>query len=53
MKGEALFHEMNDLVLKDNPSVRGTWAGFKVRLDDHHVAANTLDPIDGDETDYL
>jgi hypothetical protein len=53
VKGEALFHEMNDLVLKDNPSIRGTWAGSKVRLDDHHVAANTLDPLDGDEADYL
>lgn len=53
VKGEALFHEMNDLVLKDNPSVRGTWAGFKVRLDDHHGTLNQLDPIDGDENDYL
>lgn len=53
VKGEALFHEMNKLVLKDNPSIKGKWAGFKVRLDDHHVAANTLNPEDGDEADYL
>lgn len=52
VKGEALFDEMNALVLKDNPSIRGTWAGFKVRLDDHHVAANTLNPLDGDEAAY-
>jgi hypothetical protein len=53
VKGEALWHQMNDLVLEDNPSIQGTWAGFKVRLDDHHVAGNTLNPEDGDEQDYL
>lgn len=55
VKGEALFHEMNKLVLKDNPSIKGKWAGFKVRLDDHMAvdSANVLNPEDGDEADYL
>jgi len=33
VKGEALWHEMQDLVLDDNPSVKGTWHDFKVKLD--------------------
>jgi len=53
VKGEALWNQMNQLVLEDNPSIAGKWHGFKVRLDDHHVAANTLNPEDGDEADYL
>ncbi|AXH78999.1 MAG: hypothetical protein [Circular genetic element sp.] len=53
VKGHALWNQMNQLVLDDNPSVQGKWAGFKVRLDDHMVAANTLSPEDGDESDYL
>jgi hypothetical protein len=52
-KGEALWHQMNELVLDDNPSIEGTWAGFRVRLDDHMVSGNTLNPEDGDEADYL
>ncbi len=52
-KGEALWHQMNELVLEDNPSIAGTWAGFRVRLDDHMVSTNTLNPEDGDEADYL
>jgi len=32
-KGEALWDEMQDLVLDDNPSVKGRWHDFKVKLD--------------------
>ena len=32
-KGKALWREMQDLVLKDNPSVAGTWHDYKVKLD--------------------
>lgn len=53
VKGHALWNQMNQLVLDDNPSIKGKWAGFKVRLDDHMVALNTLNPEDGDEADYL
>lgn len=32
-KGEALWNEMNDLVLHDNPSIKGKWHDYKVYLD--------------------
>jgi len=47
-KGKALWNQMNRLVLADNPSIKGTWADFKVRLDDHHQAAGNADVLDGD-----
>jgi hypothetical protein len=53
VKGHALWNEMNRNVLEDNPSIAGKWHGYKVRLDDHHVDANQLNPEDGDEADYL
>lgn len=53
VKGKALWNQMNELVLEDNPSIEGKWAGFKVKLDDHMGAVNTLNPEDGDEADYL
>ncbi len=34
VKSKALWNEMNQLVLEDNPSVRGKWADYKVYLDD-------------------
>lgn len=46
VKGEALWNEMNQLVLEDNPSVAGTWADYKVYLDNNHVAAGAnLQPV--------
>ena len=47
-KGKALHKEMQNLVLKDNPSVAGKWSDFKVYLDDHHKTVGTLAPLDGD-----
>jgi len=47
-KGKALWNQMNKLVLADNPSIKGTWADFKVRLDDHHEAAGNAVVRDGD-----
>ena len=47
-KGKALWNQMNRLVLKDNPSIKGTWHDFKVRLDDHHQAAGNAVVVDGD-----
>lgn len=53
VKGHALWNQMNQLVLDDNPSIAGKWHGFKVRLDDHMTNLNTLNVEDGDEADYL
>jgi len=33
IKGRALWDEMQDLVLDDNPSVKGRWHDFKCKLD--------------------
>ncbi len=53
-KSHALHTEMQDLVLDDNPSVKGTWAEFKVFLDGEHRnavngagAPGNLQPFDG------
>lgn len=51
-KGKALWNDMNRLVLDDNPSIKGKWADFKVYLDDHHKAAGSLAPLDGDGVPY-
>ena len=48
VKGEAMWHEMNQLVLEDNPSIMGRWAGFRLRMSTSMVVANTLDPLAGD-----
>jgi len=48
IKAKALWNQMNALVLKDNPSIKGTWHDFKVRLDDHMQAAGTQTVLDGD-----
>lgn len=51
VKGHALWNNMNQLVLEDNPSIEGKWADFKVLLDPAHYAAaaagTTLQAIDG------
>ena len=56
VKGHALWHEMNELVLEDNPSIQGKWHDFKVYLDDAHFnagSANNLKPVDQSLTAYL
>ena len=46
VKGKALWDEMNQLVLEDNPSVAGTWADYKLYLDNQHVGAGAnLQPV--------
>lgn len=49
VKGHALFNEMNQLVLKDNPSIQGKWHGYKVYLDSahrtKHIASGNLIPV--------
>lgn len=56
VKSKALHTEMQDLVLDDNPSVKGKWADYKVFLDYNHAiatgAANMI-PVDGSMTPFL
>ena len=46
-KGEALWHEMQALVLDDNPSIAGKWHDFKVRLDYLQTPGRMLSVQDG------
>ncbi len=52
-KGEALWHEMNKLVLDDNPSIEGKWADFKVRLTKDQLLPITLEARDGNGDVYV
>ncbi len=52
VKGEALWHQMQDLVLDDNPSIKGKWHDFKVRLSAQQVVARELLVKDGAGVDY-
>ncbi len=47
VKGHALWVEMNKEVLEDNPSIRGTWQDYKIRLVESHIDGNTLRIRDG------
>jgi len=51
-KGKALHTQMQNLVLEDNPSIKGKWAEFKVYLDPLHPAAGSrmLQPVDANGT---
>jgi hypothetical protein len=56
VKGHALWNEMNQLVLEDNPSVSGKWADYKVFLDLNHrnaTVSEILLPKDGSLNAYL
>lgn len=47
VKGHALWTQMNKEVLEDNPSIRGTWHDYKIRLIESHISSNTLSLRDG------
>ena len=47
VKGHALWNQMQDLVLEDNPSVKGKWHDFKILLSDQHVQTRQLEVLDG------
>jgi hypothetical protein len=47
VKGEALWDQMNDLVLEEMPSIQGKWADFKVYLTEDMDSSNTLKCTDG------
>ena len=57
VKGHALWNEMNQLILDDNPSVQGKWADYKVFLDAAHrtafFAGGQPVPVDGDDVPML
>lgn len=46
VKARALWNQMQDLVLDDNPSVSGKWHDFKVQLHIAQNAARTLETVD-------
>jgi hypothetical protein len=47
VKGEALWNQMQALVLEDNPSIQGKWAQYIIRLEDDMVTAAILECRDG------
>lgn len=47
VKGHALWNEMQQLVLDDNPSVKGKWHDYKVRLHGDQVTAREMLALDG------
>ena len=52
VKGEALWNQMQALVLEDNPSIFGKWHDFKLLLDAGHSAAREMLARDGNGTLY-
>ena len=46
-KGEALWNQMQALVLEDNPSIAGKWHDFKILLDEQHVGTREMKARDG------
>ena len=47
-KGHALWNQMQELVLEDNPSIRGTWHDFKIQMSDSVSSARSLEALAGD-----
>ena len=53
VKGKALWNQMQDLVLDDNPSVAGKWHDFKISLTKDNFANRQLDALDSRGNPYL
>lgn len=53
VKGKALWDEMQELVLEDNPSVAGKWHDFKVQLNGGQSSAREVKARDGGGILYL
>lgn len=47
VKGKALWDQMQELVLEDNPSIAGKWHDFKIDLDTNQQLSKTLEVTDG------
>ncbi len=52
VKGKALWDEMQDLVLEDNPSIAGKWHDFKVKLSKNQKPNQELDVLDSEGAAY-
>ena len=52
-KGQALWHQMQELVLEDNPSVKGKWHDYKLRLVEDQISAREMEAHDGKGVAYL
>lgn len=52
VKGKALWDQMQDLVLDDNPSVAGKWHDYKINLWEGQSTARQLDALDASGTAY-
>jgi hypothetical protein len=53
VKGRAMWEQMQDLVLDDNPSIKGKWHDFKLRLSTDMVSDRILHVKDGSGTNVL
>jgi hypothetical protein len=53
VKGKALWNEMQQLVLADNPSLSGKWHDFKCTMQISQIGENLLDTVDADGTAFL
>jgi hypothetical protein len=53
VKGHALWNQMQDLVLDDNPSIKGKWHDYKIRLHADQISAREMFAIDGRGVAYL
>ena len=51
-KGHAMWNQMQDLVLDDNPSIKGKWHDYKVRLSAQQVSSRQLDVKDSVGNNY-
>ena len=53
VKAKALWHQMQDLVLEDNPSIKGKWHDFKTALSREQIVSRTLNVTDGSGVEVL
>ena len=47
VKGKALWDQMNQHALQDNPSIQGTWSDYKVSLTENMNSGNTISARNG------
>jgi hypothetical protein len=53
VKGKALWNEMQELVLDDNPSIAGKWHDYKIQLNGGQAANRQMGARDGGGVLYL
>lgn len=52
VKGKALWHQMQELVLDDNPSITGKWHDYKIQMHEQQLTSRTLKCRDAAGTLY-